>query len=337
MTALAVVFLWVGSPGCGLVGKGAGRRSECSRIADLSRSGEHKPAVDAAGEHELSGKSCPQDVQELVSLSGDRLRRADAFVHKALKRRQEGNLLSARANLQEALKIYPKYYWVQTLKKNMDKAIQAELDNLKNEARYLESIGDLEGALFRVQEARALLPGDQKLKKETARLRAMVIKAQDDRKAQILLQKARALLSAGRFAEAQNVLTEGDPSGQLGPGGEELLTEIRHHRHAYMEKRFSDALNTEKEGDLDAAAGHTLDALRVAVPGEPLAVEIVEFSRLLGMKLYSAGKLSRAKELWVQALAVEPGNPKLQGYLREVQTRLDNLDRIKKGGSESGD
>jgi len=292
--------------------------------------------VDAALEVELAGKSCPPEVQELVSGSADRLRKADSYVHKALKRRQEGNLLSARANLNEALRIYPKYYWVQTLIKNVDRAIKAELDNLKNEASYLESIGDPEGALSRIEDALVLLPGDQKLESEASRLREVVSRAQADQRAQELLQSARDLLDAERFVEAQDLLTKEGSSRQLGARGEALLAEIRERRHERIKTRFDDAMDMEKRGDLDAAADHTLSILELALPGEPLTGEIVEFSRLLGMKLYSAGKLSRAKELWSQALVIEPENLKLQSYLKEVQTRLDNLDRIKKRGMDSG-
>jgi len=330
-----MALLWISSAGCALVGKGAGQKSECSRIADLVDSGEHKPAVDAAQELELSGKSCPSDIQESISRSRDRLQKADSYVHKALKRRHEGNLLSAHANLREALKIYPKYYWVQTLIKNTERAIQAELDNLKNEASYLESIGDPEAALSRIQGALALLPGDRKLESEAARLRGVIKKAQADRRNQEILQEARDLLHADRFVEAQDLLTKADTPGQLGAKGEALLAEILERRHERIKKRFDDAMDTEKKGDLDAAAGHTLYILELAVPGEPLAGEIVEFSRLLGVKLYSAGELSRAKELWAQALEIEPENLKLQSYLKEVQTRLDNLDRIKKRGIDN--
>ena len=94
-------------------------------------------------------------------------------------------------------------------------------------------------------------------------------------------------------------------------------------------------MDKEKKGDLDAAAGHTLFILELSVPGEQLPTEIVEFARLLGMKFYSAGELSRAKELWAMALDVDPGNLKLQSYLKEVETRLDNLDRIKKRGTDN--
>ena len=318
-----------------MVEKGAGRRSECSRIAGLAHSGDHKPAVDAALALAESGKSCSPDVLEAVSRSRSKLQKADSYVHKALKVRKEGNLPSARVDLQMALKIYPKYYWVQTLIKNVDRSIQAELDSLWNEASYLKSRGDPEGALSRIREALVLSPGDQKLESEAIALPEMIRKAQADQSVQNVLDEARTHLEKGRFDEAQELLTKGDWSGRLGTRGEKMLSEVVGRRYEFIKQRFDDALDKEKEGDLDAAAGHTLSVLELSVSGEQLSADIVMFARLLGMKFYSIGELSRAKELWAKALLIDPENLKLQSYLKEVETRLDNLDRIIKGGAEN--
>lgn len=335
LTATLLAVLWISSAGCALVEKGAGRRSECSRIAGLSRSGEHKPAVDAAQELAKTGIGCPPDVQEAVSQSRSKLLKADSYVRKALKRRKEGNLLSAQANLQEALSIYPRYYWVQTLIKNVDRSIRVELDSLRNEASYFESRGDPEGALSRILDAISLSPEDQKLKSEAARLREVFRKAQADQSVQSLLDKVKIHLEEGRFDEAHLLLTKGDSPERLGSRGEELLAEVLVRRHEYIRQRFNDAVDKEKKGDLDAAAAYTLYVLELPVSEEKLSADIVKFARLLGMKLYSAGELSRAKELWAKALVIDPGNLKLQSYLKEVDTRLDNLDRIKKGGTDN--
>lgn len=335
MTAALLAVLWISSAGCALVGKGAGQRSECSRIAGLAHSGDHKPAVDAALALAESGKSCSPDVMEAVSRSRTKLQKADSYVHKALKMRKEGNLPSARADLKRALSIYPKYYWVQTLIKNVDRSIQAELDSLWNEASYLKSSGDPEGALSRIQAALILSPGDQKLESEAVALPEMIRKVQADQTVQKVLDEARTHLEEGRFDEAQELLTKGDMPGRLGTRGEEMLSEVVSRRYKLIKQRFDDALDKEKEGDLDAAAEHTLYVLGLSVPGEQLTADIVIFARLLGMKFYSAGELSRAKELWAKALIIDPGNLKLQNYLKEVDTRLGNLDRIKKGGAEN--
>jgi tetratricopeptide (TPR) repeat protein len=291
--------------------------------------------VDAARELGKTGQSCSPDVQESVSRSRSKLQEADSYVHKALKRRREGNLLSARANLQQALKVYPKYYWVQTLMKNVDRSIQAELDSLRNEASYFESRGDPEGALSRVQDALALSPEDQVLESEAVRLRELISRPQAEQSVQDVLDEARVHLKDNRFDEAQELLTKGDSPERLGTKGEELLAEVLDRRHDHISQRFNDAVDSEKKGDMDAAATHILFVLDLTAPGEQLSAEIVELARLLGLKLYSAGELSRAKELWVNALVIDPGNLKLQSYLKEVEVRLDSLDRIKKEGNEN--
>ena len=326
--------MWVISPGCAYLDKGAGQRSECSRISDLSRSGEHKPAVDAYQKVDRAEGSCPPEVHEAVSQSKAKLTKADAYVHKALLRRKEGNLLSARANLERALEIYPKYYWVQSLIKNIDMSIQAELDSLRNEAIYLESRGDIEGALSRIQNAMKLAPEDKRLKSEAARLAQQSVKAKEEQSVTALLDEAEKHLENGRIDEAHRVLTDGDSSGRLGIKGKELLAVVEKRRREQIRQRFDVAVEMEKKGDLETAAGHTLYILELSNPGEPDSAQIVEFARLLGMKLYSTGKLSKAKELWEKALVIDPGNQKLTSYLKEVGTRLDNLDRIKKGGAE---
>jgi len=311
------------------------RGSECSRIAELAHSGDHKPAVDADLALAGSGVSCSPDVQEAVSLSRAKLQKADSFVHIALKMRKEGDLLSARADLEKALKIYPRYYWVQTLIKNVDSSIQAELDSLWNEASYLRSRGDPEGALSRIQEAITLSPGDTKLQTEAAALQGIIKKTQANQDLQGVLDEARALLEEGRFDDAQLLLTTDDLAGQLGTRGEKMLSEVANRRREVIEQMLGDALDKEKEGDLNAAEDHTLNVLELSLPGDRQSAEIVTFARLLGMKFYSAGELSRAKELWAKALLIDPGNLKLQSYLEEVETRLGNLDRIKKGGTDN--
>lgn len=329
------MVLCAASAGCAITGKDAGLRSECSRIAHLSGSGEHKPAVDAAGKLEASGMTCPPSVRDEVSASRETLLKADSYVHKAVRRRKEGNLLSARANLERALEIYPRYYWVQTLKRNVERSIQTELENLTHEASYFESRGEPDNALARIRDALKLSPADGKLVSEAARLERLIADAQTERDARGILARAGDLLEEGRYDEAQRLLTaEGAPE-MLGAGGQEMLAEVDRRRRAEIDGRFAEAVEMEKSGDLEAAASTMLHVLGLSQASDGSAGDIVNFARILGMKFYSAGELSRAKELWTGALDLDPGNQKLQGYLQEVQARLDSLDRIKKGETES--
>ena len=347
--------MWFVLPGCAFLEKGAGERSEStgqrsveagqwseeagyrserSRISELSRSGEHKPAVDAFQALEQIGGTCSPEVADSVSRSRAKLMKADSYVHKALQRRKEGNLLSARANLERALAIYPKYYWVQTLIKNIDSSIQAELHSLKNEAVFFESRGDPERALSRITDAIKLAPEDRELTSEAARLEQLIVEANDEQRILALLDEAREHLKNGRFDEAHLVLTRDDSAERLGLRGKKLQEEVQKRRLAQIRERFDLAVEMEKKGDLETAAGHTLYILELSDPGDPDSAQIVEFARLLGMKFFSTGKLSRAKELWENALVIDPGNQKLTSYLEEVETHLENLDRIKKGGNE---
>ncbi|MGD8353874.1 MAG: hypothetical protein PVJ01_06875 [Pseudomonadota bacterium] len=324
------------SPGCALFERGAGVKSECARIAGLSDTGEHKPAVDAAREMELAGQGCPPDVAQAVERSRAILEKADSHVRKALQRKKEGNLLSARANLKLALDTYPRYYWVQNLIRNIDRSIRAELDSLRNEASYHESRNDLESAHSRVLDALKLAPGDKDLKQEASRLEKEIARARERGRVKSVLDEATGYLAEGRFDDAQRLLTRDDMRGRLGKPGEDLLNRVRKRRDETIDHRFAVAAEMEKKGDLDTAAGHATYVLELLVSADRAPGQIVEFARLLGMKLYSAGELSKAREVWEKALAVDPGNMKLQGYLREVDTRLDNLDRIKKGRTENG-
>ena len=321
-----VGLFFLSSSGCALVGAGAGRRSECSRIADLSQTGEHKPAADSYDALVKSGSTCSENIGQSVERSRSRVERADNFVRKAFKRRKEGNLLSARANLEEALKIYPRYYWVQNLLKNLERSIEAEIDGLKGEAQYLESLGDLSGAIKRIEEARLLAPHDQSFQAEVARLQAARGKAQQELNVREVLDSAAELMNARRFDEAEKVLT--DPR-RLGSRGEEMLERIAKSRSQLIDQRFSVAREAEQKGDVDVAASHARYVLEISRVGDSITPEVVEFARLLGVKLFSAGKLVRAKEIWETAYQLDPENDKLATYLKQVSARLESLEKIK--------
>ena len=335
MTIVFLAVICITSAGCALVGKGAGRKSPCKGIAEMSGSGEHKPAVDAARKLEREGKECPPNIQAAVARSRDKLQSADSYVRKALIRKKGGNLLSARANLEEALEIYPRYYWVQTLLKNVNRSIQVELDSLENEAKYYESRGDPEGALSRTRDAMLLSPGSRRLESEETRLVDLVRKARIEAEVQSVLKAARSSMEKERFSEAIQLLTKENIAEKLGIRGDELVSEVAARRNEYVRNRLTEAVEKEKEGDLDIAEEQVLHILKMSGPGDQTSDEVVNFARLLGLKLYSIGELSRAREIWTGALVVDPENPKLKSYLDEVETRLENLDRIKKGDSVS--
>jgi tetratricopeptide (TPR) repeat protein len=264
-----------------------------------------------------------------VAISRSKVERADNFVRKAFKRRKEGNLLSARANLEEALKIYPNYYWVQNLLKNLERSIEAEINGLKGEAQYLESSGDLSGALKRIGEALSLSPGDPSLQAELNRLQAASEKAQMELELTTVVGKVQEYMNAGRFDEAEGILRSKDVARQLGPRGDEMLKQVAKSRSRLINQRYSVARETEQKGEIEVAAGHASYVLELSRPNDPFTPEVVEFARLLGVKLFSAGKLVRAKEVWSAAYDLDPENEKLDNYLNEVNARLESLEKIK--------
>jgi tetratricopeptide (TPR) repeat protein len=289
LAAGMVGLLFLSNSGCALVGAGAGRRSECNRIAGLSRTGEHKPAADSYDALVKSGSTCSKDIEQRVSDSRSKVKRADNFVRKAFKRRKEGNLLSARANLEEALRIYPNYYWVQNLLKNLERSIEAEINGLK----------------------------------------VASCKVQQEQDVREILDVAANHMKERRFDEAEKILTEGDAARKLGSRGEEMLRQVAERRSQLIDHRLSVARESEQKGDVDVAVAHARYVLELSRAGDSTTPEVVEFARLLGVKLFSAGKLVKAKEIWGTAIDLDPGNDKLATYLKEVNDRLDRLEMIK--------
>ncbi len=55
----------------------------------------------------------------------------------------------------------------------------------------------------------------------------------------------------------------------------------------------------------------------------------MEYARLLGLKFFSAGELTPARELWTQALSLDHDDARLNDYLHRVDERLENLEKIR--------
>jgi hypothetical protein len=154
-------------------------------------------------------------------------------------------------------------------------------------------------------------------------------KAQQEAKIKKILDNVEEHMKAGRFDEAEKILRTGDTARQLGSRGEDMLKQVGRRRSNLIDQRYSVAREAEQKGEIEVAAGHASYALELSRPGDPLTSEIIEFARLLGVKLFSAGKLVRAKEVWGVAYDLDPGNEKLGNYLKEVNARLESLEKIK--------
>ena len=144
-----------------------------------------------------------------------------------------------------------------------------------------------------------------------------------------VLDQADQYMKAGRFEDAERVLTEGDASTRLGSKGQEMLDQVVRRRSELINQRFSVAREAEQKGDLDVAAGHARYVLELSRPDDATTPDVVEFSRLLGVKLLSAGQLIKAKDIWGVAYACDPENDKLANYLKEVDARLESLKKIR--------
>jgi tetratricopeptide (TPR) repeat protein len=343
MIAVVGLFISYITSGCALIGPGrehksedalveagAESKSQCVRIVKFSQAGKYKTAVDIADELNKAGYRCSKKVLERIHFSRSKLNKADAYVLKSKNRKKDGKLLSARTNLQKALEIYPKYYWAQNLLKKVELSINAEITGFKGEARNLESKGDLEGALLVIEKARVLSPGDRPLELEAARLQVAVEKSLQEEKGQKKLEEILSHKDTGNFEETKKLLEEEAVAKRLGKEGEERLKTIRNHRQSLIRKGLVLAREAEQKGNLEAAAGHTMYVLKLSSAGEFLSSDTVEFTRLLGMKFFSAGNFSKARDLWEGALRLSPGNSKLQKYLAQVEECLDNLKKIRK-------
>lgn len=309
--------------------------SECRQIMNYSVTGEHKAAVDAFAELAIKEQVCSEEVQSAVEISRYTLNRADSLVRKAFEEKRKGNLPEARENLTKALAVYPKYYWVKKLLSVVDRSIELRVEALMEEAQYLESQGDLEGALDSLQQALILLPNKPELKSDAVRLEKEIQVRRTHRRAEESLEKARFYLEQKRFLDAQKTIEEGNALIIMPLEAGRLLDEIHRSRQDWATQALIAAGNAEKSGDLGGAFYYVGVALSQGPLDEDVLDDIIEFSRLLGMKFYSKGKLSQAQEVWILALGYDPKNSKIRGYLAEVEDRLESLRKIQEAGDDA--
>ena len=129
-----------------------------------------------------------------------------------------------------------------------------------------------------------------------------------------------------------------DATGASAPKAHEETAEVGADvevlRQLIAEQNLELARIAEHEGDLPAAQRWAIQALK-SEPGDPaLREDIVEYARLLGLKFFSAGELTPARDLWVAALSLDSEDARLRSYLRQVDERLQNLEEIRsKSGS----
>jgi tetratricopeptide (TPR) repeat protein len=143
----------------------------CARAARLAGAGEHKPAVDALESLLAEGADCEPSVLDAVAVSERTLTAADALVRQGIAARRAGDIETARRSFRQARDVYPKYFWVERLEKDLPPDPSARVAALRQQAAELLVSGQPEEALRRLEEAAELTPPDPGMRREIARLR----------------------------------------------------------------------------------------------------------------------------------------------------------------------
>ena len=314
--------------GCAHLEAWTDRTTRCGKIGRLSRSGEHQAAVEAARALKEEFQLCPEGVQTELKRSRAILDEADSIVREAFKRKRKDDLVGARNSLNAALKVYPRYYWVKRLLSGVERSIEARVAGLEEEAQYLEARGDIDGAIKRLEEVSTLAPGRPGTAEKMAVLHRAEKHLELRREAEKNLALARKYLEDGRLLDARTTLEKNRVARVLPMPAQRLLSEIAAVRKTRSREAFKIAARAEEEGNLKDAFYYLGLTLNDASMDKERLDEIVEFARLLGLKFYSRGRFSQAREVWNLALTQDPKNRKLKGYLDEVEKRLESIKKI---------
>ena len=324
----SVVVLPLVMAGCAHLEAWTDRTTRCGRVDRLFKSGEYQAAVEAARQLKEEFQLCSEDVQAAQKRSRATLDRADSLVRRAFTEKNRGDLGAARDSMREALKIYPRYYWVKKLLLGVERSIEVRVEGLEEEAQYLEERGDLAGARKRLEAISSLMPGRPGTVENMAALR----KAEKDQEVRLEAGKklalARKYFEEGRLFDAEKTLQKYQVATVLPMPAQRLLMEIRTLRESRVREAFKMAVRAEEQGNLNDAYYY----LGLTVGDSPMEKrrldDVVEFARLLGLKFYAKGRFTQAREVWNLALAQDPNNRKLKGYLDEVRKRLDSIKKI---------
>lgn len=89
------------------------------------------------------------------------------------------------------------------------------------------------------------------------------------------------------------------------------------------------AREAEQQGNLVQAMRRALQVVAAAPAHVQTRIEVVRYAQLLGLKFYSAGEFTRARDLWSAALSLDQSNQTLREYVAGVEDRLRTLSEIK--------
>lgn len=107
--------------------------------------------------------------------------------------------------------------------------------------------------------------------------------------------------------------------------------EVEVLRRLLVEQNLELARLAEQQGDLSGARRWTLQAMKAEPRDAAVRELLVEHARLLGLKFFSAGELTPAREIWTRALSLHREDRRLNDYLRQIDERLENLEEIRRG------
>jgi tetratricopeptide (TPR) repeat protein len=90
-------------------------------------------------------------------------------------------------------------------------------------------------------------------------------------------------------------------------------------------KKYREASALLSRGGVAEAARALLNIVKQYPDYAAARAKLVEAYTYQGLDLYSRGSLAAALRVWQQALALEPGNEKLQRYIKKAETEIDQI------------
>jgi len=90
-------------------------------------------------------------------------------------------------------------------------------------------------------------------------------------------------------------------------------------------EKYREASALLNRGGVAEAARELLDIVRQYPDYAAARAKLIEAYLYQGLDFYSKGSLSAALRVWRRALALEPGNEKLQRYIKKAETEIDQI------------
>ena len=295
----------------------------CERIVELSEAGDHRQVLERFNGLVEDGIPCRDRMTEGAFLrSAAAVSESHFYLREAQQKGNEGDLAGARRSVERSLDAYPGYYTAQKLKRDVDSAIESEVSRLIAEARQLREAGAENDAQEALTSALELDPGNAEasLLLESSRVMATTLTVEE-----LQTQVAR-LIEDGEHFEALGLLRDAE---SISPDDPVIQADTEALERRLAGRGLSLSRAAAEREDLDLAARQLVTALKTRPRDPDLRRELVEFARVLGLQLFSVGQLTRAGDVWRNALPLDPANPKLIDYLDQVDQRLGKLEQIR--------